>query len=403
VKPLTTKPLEGIKVLDLTRVLAGPYCTMVLANLGAEIIKIERPGTGDDSRDFGPFVNGESIYFISINRGKKSIAIDLKSEEGKELLMDLVKEVDILAENFRPGTMEKLGLGYDKLKEVNPRLIYAAMSGFGHSGPYSKRAAYDMIVQGMGGIMSITGQPGGEPTRVGTSVGDITAGLFGTIGILSALLGRQTTGKGQKVDVAMLDGQVSILENAIARYTASKEIPEPLGSRHPSITPFEAFKTKDSWVILAAGNDALWAKFCKVIDREDLINDPKYLTNADRNNNHDILKPILDDVFTEKTTDEWLEILNNAGIPGSPINSVDKLFNDPQIDARNMLVEVEQPGVGKIKVAGNPIKLSDIPAKEEVPVDPAPSIGQHTEEILKTLLKLDEKKVSELTSKKIVE
>jgi len=400
---LTTKPLEGIKVLDLTRVLAGPYCTMVLANLGAEIIKIERPGTGDDSRDFGPFVNGESIYFISINRGKKSIAIDLKSEEGKELLMDLVKEVDILAENFRPGTMEKLGLGYDKLKEVNPRLIYAAMSGFGHSGPYSKRAAYDMIVQGMGGIMSITGQPGGEPTRVGTSVGDITAGLFGTIGILSALLGRQTTGKGQKVDVAMLDGQVSILENAIARYTASKEIPEPLGSRHPSITPFEAFKTKDSWVILAAGNDALWAKFCKVIDREDLINDPKYLTNADRNNNHDILKPILDDVFTEKTTDEWLEILNNAGIPGSPINSVDKLFNDPQIDARNMLVEVEQPGVGKIKVAGNPIKLSDIPAKEEVPVDPAPSIGQHTEEILKTLLKLDEKKVSELTSKKIVE
>ncbi len=400
---MTTKPLEGIKVLDLTRVLAGPYCTMVLANLGAEIIKIERPGTGDDSRDFGPFVNGESIYFISINRGKKSIAIDLKSEEGKELLMDLVKEVDILAENFRPGTMEKLGLGYDKLKEVNPRLIYAAMSGFGHSGPYSKRAAYDMIVQGMGGIMSITGQPGGEPTRVGTSVGDITAGLFGTIGILSALLGRQTTGKGQKVDVAMLDGQVSILENAIARYTASKEIPEPLGSRHPSITPFEAFKTKDSWVILAAGNDALWAKFCKVIDREDLINDPKYLTNADRNNNHDILKPILDDVFTEKTTDEWLEILNNAGIPGSPINSVDKLFNDPQIDARNMLVEVEQPGVGKIKVAGNPIKLSDIPAKEEVPVDPAPSIGQHTEEILKTLLKLDEKKVSELTSKKIVE
>lgn len=400
---MTTKPLEGIKVLDLTRVLAGPYCTMVLANLGAEIIKIERPGTGDDSRDFGPFVNGESIYFISVNRGKKSIAIDLKSEEGIVLLLDLVKEVDILAENFRPGTMEKLGLGYDKLKEVNPKLIYAAMSGFGHSGPYSKRAAYDMIVQGMGGIMSITGQPGGEPTRVGTSVGDITAGLFGAIGIISALLGRQTTGKGQKVDVAMLDGQVSILENAIARYTASKEIPEPLGSRHPSITPFEAFKTKDSWVILAAGNDVLWAKFCKVIDREDLIKDPNYITNQDRNNNHDILKPILDDVFIGKTTDEWLELLNNAGIPGSPINTVDKLFTDPQIDARNMLVEVEQPGVGKIKVAGNPIKLSDIPAKDEVPEDPAPSIGQHTEEILRNMLGLDEKRVNELMSKKVIE
>lgn len=400
---MTKKPLEGIKVLDLTRVLAGPYCTMVLANLGAEIIKIERPGIGDDSRDFGPFVNGESIYFISINRGKKSIAVDLKSEEGKEILLDLVKEVDILAENFRPGTMEKLGLGYDKLKKVNPGLIYAAMSGFGHSGPYSQRAAYDMIVQGMGGIMSITGQPGGEPTRVGTSVGDITAGLFGTIGILSALLGRETTGKGQKVDVAMLDGQISILENAIARYTASQEIPEPLGSRHPSITPFEAFKTKDSWVILAAGNDALWANFCSVVDREDLTKDPKYLTNADRNDNHDALKPILDDIFIEKTTDEWLEILNNAGIPVSPINSVDKLFVDPQIEARNMLVEVEQPGVGKIKVAGNPIKLSDIPAKEEVPEDPAPSIGQHTEEILKNMLGLDEKRVNELMSKKVVE
>ncbi|HZJ82877.1 MAG TPA: CaiB/BaiF CoA-transferase family protein [Clostridia bacterium] len=400
---MTRKPLEGIRVLDLTRVLAGPYCTMVLANLGAEIIKIERPGTGDDSRDFGPFVNGESIYFISINRGKKSIAIDLKTKEGKELLLDLVKEVDVLAENFRPGTMEKLGLGYDVLKEANPRLIYAAMSGFGHSGPYSMRAAYDMIVQGMGGIMSITGQPGGQPTRVGTSVGDITAGLFGVIGIVSSLISREATGKGQKVDVAMLDGQVSILENAIARYTAAGEIPQPLGSRHPSITPFEAFKTKDSWAILAVGNDALWKKFCTAVNREDLIDDPRFATNDQRNNNHDSLKPIIDEIFIEKTTDEWLELLNTAGIPASPINSVDKLFTDPQVEARNMLVEVDQPGVGKIKIAGNPIKLSDIPAQEEIPEEPAPSIGQHTEEILKDLLGLEETRVKELRDKKVVE
>ncbi len=400
---MTRKPLEGIRVLDLTRVLAGPYCTMVLANLGAEIIKIERPGTGDDSRDFGPFVNGESIYFISINRGKKSIAIDLKTKEGKELLLDLVKEVDVLAENFRPGTMEKLGLGYDVLKKANPRLIYAAMSGFGHSGPYSMRAAYDMIVQGMGGIMSITGQPGGQPTRVGTSVGDITAGLFGVIGIVSSLISREATGKGQKVDVAMLDGQVSILENAIARYTAAGEIPQPLGSRHPSITPFEAFKTKDSWAILAVGNDALWKKFCEAINREDLIDDPRFATNDQRNNNHDSLKPIIDEIFIEKTTDEWLELLNTAGIPASPINSVDKLFTDPQVEARNMLVEVDQPGVGKIKIAGNPIKLSDIPAQEEIPEEPAPSIGQHTEEILKDLLGLGEKRVKELRDNKVVE
>lgn len=400
---MAKKPLEGIKVLDLTRVLAGPYCTMILANLGAEVIKVERPGTGDDSRDYGPFVNGESIYFVSINRGKKSIGVNLKSEEGKQVLLDLVKEVDVLAENYRPGTMEKLGLGYDRLKEVNPRLIYAAMSGFGHTGPYSQRAAYDMIVQGMGGIMSITGLPEGEPIRVGTSIGDITAGLMGAIGILAALHGRLATGKGQKVDVAMLDGQLAILENAIARYTSTGEIPGSLGTRHPSITPFEAFKTKDNWVILAIGNDALWSQFCKLVQREDLIQDPRFVTNGDRTKNYEQLKPILDEIFIEKTTDQWLDELNQAGIPCSPINSVDKLFTDPQVEARNMLVEVEQPKVGKIKVAGNPIKLSDIPPEEEIPAEPAPSIGEHTEEILTSVLGYDLDRVNSLKEKKVLE
>ncbi|HQE67479.1 MAG TPA: CaiB/BaiF CoA-transferase family protein, partial [Bacillota bacterium] len=257
------KPLEHIKVLDFTRVLAGPFCTMILANMGAEIIKIERLGSGDDSRSYGPFINGQSAYFISINRGKKSISIDLKSEKGIEVVKELVSKVDVVAENFRPGTMEKLGLSYEQLKKINPRLIFATMSGFGQTGPYSKRPAYDMIVQGMGGIMSITGEEGGAPVRVGTSIGDLVAGLYGAIGILTALADRDFSGEGRMVDVAMLDGQISILENAISRYAATGEIPKPLGGRHPSIAPFEAYKTKDSYIIIACGNQALWEKFCK--------------------------------------------------------------------------------------------------------------------------------------------
>src|SRR6056297_589675 len=392
---MNNKPLDGIKILDLTRVLAGPYCTMVLKNLGAEVIKIERPGIGDDSRGFGPYVNGESAYFVSINRGKKSIAVDLKSAEGKQIFFDLIKQVDVVTENFKPGTMEKLGLGYEKINAVNPRIIYAAMSGFGHSGPYSARPAYDMIVQAMGGIMSITGQPDGPPTRVGTSVGDITAGLFGAIGILSALHKRKETGQGQKIDVAMLDGQVSILENATARYAATGEIPTPLGSRHPSITPFEAFKTKDDWLILAVGNDKLWKAFCTAVNKEEWLDDHDFATNDKRNLSHYRLKPMIDELMVEKTTAEWMDLLTNAHVPASPINTMAELFTDPQVAARNMLVEVEQPGVGPIKVAGNPIKLSTVDPEDEIPSDPAPSIGEHTEEILKDYLSFDSEKIEE--------
>lgn len=390
---MTNKPLEGIRVLDLTRVLAGPYCTMVLKNLGAEIIKIERPGTGDDSRGFGPYINGESIYFVSINRGKKSIAVDLKSPAGKAIFFELVKQVDVVTENFKPGTMEKLGLGYDEIIKSNPKIIYAAMSGFGHSGPYSERPAYDMIVQAMGGIMSITGQSGGAPTRVGTSIGDITAGLFGAIGILAAIHKRKETGKGQKVDVAMLDGQVSILENAIARYASTKEIPKPLGSRHPSITPFEAFKTKDDWIILAVGNDKLWKSFCEAVGKAEWIEDPDFESNDKRNLSHDRLKPLLDAIFVTKSTEEWMALLTKAQVPASPINNMENLFADPQVKARHMLVEVEQPGVGSIKVAGNPIKLSDVAAEDEIPSEPSPSIGEHTAEILQAYLGFDNSQI----------
>jgi CoA:oxalate CoA-transferase len=395
------KPLEHIKVLDFTRVLAGPYCTMILANMGAEIIKVEKPGTGDDSRDYGPFLNGQSAYFISINRGKKSLALDLKSEEGIDIIKELVKKVDVVVENFRPGTMEKLGIGYENLKKINQKIIYATMSGFGQTGPYSKRPAYDMIVQGMGGIMSITGQDEGEPVRVGTSIGDITAGMFGAIGILTALIDAGITGQGRMVDVGMLDGQIAILENAISRYTATGSVPKPLGARHPSIAPFEAYKTKDSYAIIACGNDALWEKFCTLVGRSDLLEMQDFKTNGDRVRNVDKLKIFMNKIFITKTTEEWNSFLNKNGVPCSPINTIDKLFDDPQITARNMLVEVEQPKAGKLKISGNPIKLSGM--DEEIPKGHAPFIGEHTKEILSNYIGLTVEQLEELIKHSVIE
>jgi len=394
------KPLEDIVVLDFTRVLAGPYCAMILANLGAKIIKVERPETGDDSRSFGPYKNGQSAYFVSLNRGKKSIAIDLKKSEGKQIIKELTKVSDVFLENFRPGTTRKLGLSYDVLSKINPRVIYAAVSGFGHSGPYSERPAYDMIAQALGGIMSITGQPGGEPTRVGSSIGDIIAGMFGAIGIISAIYERVFTGKGQMVDVAMLDGQVAVLENAIARYAISGEVPGPIGSRHPSITPFGGFKTKDSWIIIACGNQAIWERFCKVVNREDLLEVEEFKTNEKRTENYQKIKPILGEIIIQKTTEEWLKIFESGSVPASAINTVDKLFNDPQVKARKMIIQIEQPGMGKIYVAGNPIKLSTL--TEEIVTDPAPKIGEHTDEILQSFLNYDDAKINELKKQKVI-
>ena len=391
-------PLENIKVLDLTRVLAGPYSTMILGDLGADIIKVEMPVIGDDARHFGPYMNSESAYFMSLNRNKRSITLNLKTAKGKELLLEMVKKVDVLVENFRPGTMEKLGLGYEELKLINPKLIYAASSGYGHTGPYSKRAAYDAVVQAMGGLMSITGAEGGEPTRVGTSVGDITAGLFTTIGILAALNSRHETGKGQKVDVAMLDCQVAILENAIARYTVTGEIPKPGGNKHPSIVPFEPFETVDGQIMIAAGNDALWASFCRAIDIEPLCKDDRFSTNPLRNENYHELRPILAKIMKTKTTQEWQDILDNAGVPNGPINTVDKVVADPQVIARDMILEIDHPVSGKIKVPGIPIKLSDTPGDIRMT---SPLLGQHTDEILKELLNYDDEKIEELKRENI--
>ena len=367
-------PLKGVTVIDLTRVLAGPYCTMVLADLGARVIKVETPG-GDDSRAFGPFIEGKSAYFMSINRGKESVSLNLKDDGDRAVFDDLLAAADVVVENFRAGTMERLGYGWEALHARFPRLIYAACSGFGHTGPYAGRPAYDVVVQAMGGIMSLTGQPGGPPARVGSSVGDIVAGLFTAIGVNGALYRRTMTGEGMKLDVSMLDCQVAILENALARYFASGEVPGPLGTRHPSITPFQAYATADGHVVISAGNNALFATLCAALGRPDLAEDARFADNPARNANIDALEQEFEAILTTQPTRHWLNVLEEAGVPCSPINRVDDVLADPQVAARNMVIRAMDPVAGEVKMAGNPIKLSAYPDPSERP--PAPELDQH--------------------------
>ena len=379
-------PLEGVIVLDLTRVLAGPYCTMILSDLGARVIKVEPPRAGDDSRHIGPFLNGKSGYFISLNRGKQSIALDLKASGDKALFERLLARADVLVENYRAGTMEGLGYGWDALHNRFPNLIYAGVSGFGHTGPYAeaRRPAYDMVVHGMGGIMSLTGHPGGPPTRVGSSVGDITAGLFAAIGVVSALYHRRATGEAIKVDVGMLDSQIAILENAIVRYQATGEPPGPLGARHPSIAPFEAYATADGHIVIAAGNDSLFRRVADALDAPALKDDPRFATNALRCEHVEALKAALEAVLTTGPTAHWLEKLEAAGVPSGPINNVPQALSDPQVLARNMVVTVTDALAGSLKLAGNPIKLSGFadPATRA----PAPDLDADREAILREFL-----------------
>lgn len=396
------KPLEGLTVIDMTRVLAGPYCTMLLREMGARIIKIERPGGGDDSRDFGPFIEGDktrSAYFMSINWGKESVSLDLKKPRAREILFDLVKKADVLVENFRPGTMEKLNMGYDELKKVNPRLVYAAASGFGHYGPYSTKAAYDMIIQAMSGLMSITGTPGLPPVRVGCSIADIATGMFCALGVVSALFRRQTTNEGSKVDVAMLDSVVSMLENALVRFSVGGEVPGPLGTRHPSITPFQAFGTSDSQIIVAVGNDKLWKTFCGALGRKDLEADENYATNDLRTRNHAELQNKLSEVFPQRTTADWIAILDPLGVPCAKINDVSDVAADPHVKARNMLLHLE--GEKDILVAGDPIKFmtggSEPPRDEATKRPPAPRLGEHSASVLKEFLSLSAEEIEALT------
>ena len=390
--------LDGIRVLDVTHVLAGPTCTMILADLGAEVIKIE-PLDGDDARQFPPFQNDESGYFMSINRNKKGIALDLKAEEAKDILRKLIKMSDAFVENFRPGAMSRLGFGPEEVLKLNPKIIYASVSGFGHSGPYMQRPAYDMVAQGMSGIMSITGEEGRPPVRVGTSIGDIIAGHQAAIGILAALLWRQRSGQGQHVDCAMLDGLVYILENAVVRYTITGEVPQRLSTAHPSITPFQAFRTKDRYIITPIGNNALWLKFCRALGLEELANHPNFKTNSKRTENKEKLAPILEQALMSKTYQEWSQVFDKWGLPYAPINSVDKVIADPQINQREMIVEFKHPIAGGVKMVGCPIKLSRTPPQMRMP---PPILGQHTEEILKDLLGYSVEEVKELRRRKVI-
>ena len=374
-------PLKNLIVVDLTRVLVGPYCTMMLSDLGARVIKIEAPEIGDDSRKFGPFINDYSAYFMSLNRGKESIALNLKKPEDKKIFESIVSKADILVENFKPGTLEKWGLGWKELSKKYPKLIYASASGFGQTGPLKELPAYDMVVQGMGGLMSVTGQPNSEPTRVGTSIGDITAGLFTTNGINAALYDREKTGKGMYIDVSMLDCQIAILENAIARYLSKNEIPKPMGSRHPSIAPFEAFKTKDSHIIIAAGNDKLFENLCNFLKIPEISKDTKFITNSKRSENMDELKIILENKLKEKKTSEWVKGMEELKIPCGPIFNIKEAVENPQIKERNMIVKSFHKVVGEFRTAGNPIKMSsynDASTRGDIP-----DLDEHRNKIIK--------------------
>jgi CoA:oxalate CoA-transferase len=378
-----TGPLAGILVVDLSRILAGPYCTMLMAEMGARIIKVEPPGTGDDAREYGPFRNGKSTYFASVNRGKQSIALDLKGAPDKAIFERLLAKADVLVENFRPGTMEKLGYGWETLHPRFPRLIYAAASGFGHTGPFSRHPAYDMVVQGLGGIMSITGYPGEPPARVGMSIGDIGAGLYTAIAVNAALLHRERSGEATKVDIGMLDCQIALMENAVMRYTVTGEIPGPLGARHPTITPFQALATGDGNIIVAAGNDGLFQKFCVALGRADLADSALFRSNELRQKNQPKLQDELEHTLKGKTTVAWIDILEKAGIPCGPINDVAQALAHPQVAARNMLITVEDKTAGTLRLSGNPLKFSafaDPPTRA-----PAPDLDGDRAAILKEL------------------
>jgi CoA:oxalate CoA-transferase len=377
------KPLSGITIVDLTRVLAGPYCTMLLADLGARVIKVEDPNGGDDSRHICPFVDGESVYFASINRNKESIAINLKDERGRAEFEQLLSKADILIENFRPGVMARLGYGWNDVHARYPRLIYASISGFGQTGPLKSRPAYDMVVQAMGGLMSVTGEPDGLPVRVGVSVGDISAGLYATIGVQAALLKRARCGQGERLDISMLDCQVALMENPIARYSATGDLPRPLGTRHSSITPFDLFKTADGFITLAVGNDSLFKKLCFALGHPEWAEDERFALLDARNRNHLLLKEYLEECLKSGTKRAWADTFHSHGIPHGTLNGVNDLFDSEQVKARKMIVPMSIGKAGEIKVASNPVKLDSVAHSSKL--GKAPMLDEHRESILHEL------------------
>jgi len=394
------KPLGGVRVLDLTRVLAGPFCTMNLADLGAEVIKIEMPGRGDDSRSFAPTMpSGDSGYFYSVNRGKRSVTLDLRTEDGAAIFLELAAKSDVVVENFSPGTMDRFKIGYERLKAVNPRIILCSISGFGQTGPMTSAPAYDIVAQALGGTMSITGNAGGEPVRCGVSVGDLSAALYGVIAIIAALRIRDRDGVGNHVDIAMLDCQVAMLEDALARYSVSGKIPGRLGTRHPSITPFQQFRAADDYFVMGAGNEAIWIRFCDAIAMPELKSDPRFLTNADRTANHYELEKILAGHFATKPRTHWLGLLTEASVPCAPISNVEEVTRDPHLAARNMILHAEHPEFDGLIVPGSPLKAA---GDNGIPATRAPVLSEGTDEVLTDILGYDSLRLSELRRRSII-
>ncbi len=377
-------PLAGIRVLDLTRVLAGPFATMILADLGAEVVKIERPPSGDDARAFGPFLpSGTSAYFASLNRGKKSVLLDLKGAADRATFLQLVERADVVVENFRPGAMDSLGLGVETLRQRHPRLIYTSVSGFGRDGPHASRPAYDIVIQATSGLMSITGESQSSSVRVGTSISNLLAGLYAVIGILATLRRRDVTGTAADLDLAMLDCSVAALENAISRADVTGIIPEPLGTRHPSITPFQAFATSDRPLVVAAGNDALWQKLCAVLGCRELVRDPRFASNELRTVNHSELERLLAECFARDPCAAWLAKLDSAGVPAAPVRNIVEVIADPDLRARGMLHTMHDVDGAKILTAGSPLRFD---GRELELSSHAPALGEHTEEVFRDWL-----------------
>ncbi len=393
-------PLEGIRVLDLTRVLAGPYCTMFLGDLGAEVVKVEQPEVGDDTRGWGPpFAGGESAYFLCVNRNKQSVTVDLKSAEGVKLLRRLAREADVLVENFRPGTMERLGLGDKELRAANPNLIYASLSGFGSDGPMRDWPCYDLIIQAWGGLMSITGAPDGEPTKVGVAIIDIVAGLMLGQAITAALFARQQTGTGQRIETSLLEAGIASLVNAGSNYLVGGSVMGRHGNAHPSIVPYQSFKTREGYLVVGAASETIWKRFCQAIGKPELETDPRFEKNPQRVQNREELIQILREIFLERKSSAWMELLRDAGVPCAPVQTLDQVFRDPQVLQRQMLVDVEHPTAGSVRMAGLPLKFSDTPASVRLA---PPLLGQHSEEILRNWLKMAEGEIVDLKSKGII-
>lgn len=389
--------LENLTILDLTRVLAGPFCTMMLADMGAKVIKIEIPSGGDDTREYPPFrlnKNGEreSVYFANINRNKKGITLNLKSEEGKHLFRELVKKADIVVENYRPGVMDKLGLGYDELRKINPQIIYGSVSGFGNTGPYRLRPGYDILAQAMGGMMAITGVPGGPPTRVGSAIGDILGGLHLAIGLLAAVNARNLTGQGQRVDISLMDSVIAATENTGIKYLESGKIPPRMGNRYAAVSPYDAFRVKNGTIIIAAGNQHLYEKLCtEILHRPDMITDPRFTDMSGRLENQDAIKEAIEDTLKDQTMEQAVSLLLSKGIPAGPIYDIKQIMNDPQVKDREMFVEIEHPTLGEITVNGCAIKLGDTPASVRTP---APELGQDNDEVLKEYLGITDEAIA---------